>query len=331
MRLDTDGLFFTYMTDIHLSALPPGRRVGNYRKSILNKIRFIQEWNNRLGGVCLCGGDFFHIKKPLSRANPKGLINDAIDILSGFNTGKILGVVGNHDVEYDRMDTLDNQPLGVLAHAGVYEILSEPTLFEDKNGLTVEVVPFHSDEDIQVLQNILEMDKALRKTKRPDYRIGIAHAMARPGGAQAMHGQPIIGYNLLEDIDFDAFLWGHDHSRVEPTEVGICTHFHPGSLSRAALSHDEVEQPIMALGLQFSSEGWGFKEREIPVEALEVAFRTGDKAVQKADESTDYKAFIQDVTSSIGELEVSDPIEIIRSLCAEDPKLESLVMEVCEF
>jgi DNA repair exonuclease SbcCD nuclease subunit len=327
VRIDSEGLFFTYMTDMHLSAIPPGRRTGDYRGAILKKIETIQEWTNRLNGVCLCGGDVFHIKKPMSKANPKGLITEVIDLFGGFNTGKVWGVVGNHDIEFDRHDTLNNQPLGVLCHAGVYEPIRASEFFTDRDGLVVEVVGFDYADDMTMLDEILAYPP---RSEGVDYRIGIAHAMARPGGAQNMFGSPIIGYDLLEDIDFDVFLWGHDHSRVEPTEVGICTHFHPGSLARAALAQDEVERPIMALGLKFDKAGWGFKERELTVEPLEIAFRTGDKKVLEANKGTEYKAFISQVTTDIGEINVSDPIEIIKELCGDDQELVDLIMQVCD-
>jgi len=215
----------------------------------------------------------------------------------------------------------------VLAAAEAFEILWEPKIFEEA-GVRVEVVPFHTGPELDVLDRILRTPP---RAKGVDYRIGIAHAMARPGGVQEMHGQAIIGYDLLEDIDFDVFLWGHDHSRVEPKEVGACTHFHPGSMARAALSGDEVDRPVTLLGLKFTSEGWGFKETEIPVQPTEVVFRTADKGVEKASEGSEIKGFLQGMQESIGSIEIADPLKILDELCKEDPKLKALVLELCEY
>jgi hypothetical protein len=193
--------------------------------------------------------------------------------------------------------------------------------------MVVEILGFDTGNELDVLDKILKTPK---RDDGVDYRIGMAHAMARPGGVQEMHGHPIIGYDLLEDIDFDCFLWGHDHSRVEPTEVGICTHFHPGSLSRAALSQDEVDRKVTVLGLKFTEDGWGFKEREVPTTPLEAAFRVADKKIQKANESTEVQGFVSEMSDSIGSIEVSDPRAVIEGLCGDDTKLKELILDVCE-
>lgn len=326
VQLETDDLFLSFITDIHLSDRAPGRRMDDYRTAIINKIKVAQEWTNRMGGVCLCGGDVFHIKNPSSLSNSNELINEAIDVFGGFNTGKVYGIVGNHDIQYDRFDTLDNQPLGVLIHAGVYDAMPYQMIVRSKSGLMVEVCGFWYEDELSLLEKL----NSGRPKRLCDYRIGMAHAMARPGGVQEMHGHPIIGYDLLEGIDFDCFLWGHDHSRVEPTEVGNCTHFHPGSLSRAALSQDEVDRPVTILGLKFTEEGWGFKEREVPTTPLDAAFRTADKKVNRVGDSSEVQGFIQGMSSSIGSIEVSDPRAVIEELCGKDQKLLDICMEVCE-
>ena len=320
-----DEIFFTFFTDAHFSARPPGRRVGDYQASLMNKLKFIREWTNTKGGSCLFGGDLLHIKTPGSFCNTKSLLRELIEELSSFKDGKLYGVVGNHDVQYDRLDTLKDQPLGVLEAAGVFEILNTNRFH--LGNIDVEVVGFHTGEELDVLQKILDTPK---RDEGITYRIGVAHAMARPGGVQDHFGHPVIGYDLLEDIDFDVFLWGHDHSRVEPTEVGSCTHFHPGSMARAALSKEETDRPVTVLGLRFTEDGWGFREVEIPVEPLKIAFRTADKDISKIQDGTEVQGFLQEVKDSIGTIETQDPLRIIEELCGVDEKLKALVMELAE-
>jgi predicted phosphodiesterase len=320
---------FAFITDLHLSAHPPGRRVDDYETAIINKLATVREWTQNRNSICLCGGDVLHIKSPFSKANSNRMLNRVIDLFKGFNTGKVYGIVGNHDIQFDRHDTFDHQPLGILAHAGAYEVLEGSTIFEDPNGLRVEVVPFHYEDDMVLLQRILNTPK---RANGVDYRIGMAHAMARPGGAQSHFGNPIIGYDLLEDIDFDVFLWGHDHSHVEDTEVGKCLHIHPGSLARAALASDEVDRDIYAVGLRFvDSESWGILKKPLPTAPLEVAFRVADKDIVKASETTEVKGFVKELGARLGSIATIDAIEVIEELCGTDIPLKDTVTELCEF
>jgi DNA repair exonuclease SbcCD nuclease subunit len=320
---------FVFVTDLHLSALAPGRRVDDYEEALFVKLKAVQDWAHRRGAICLCGGDVFHIKSPLSKGNSNLMINRAIDLFGGFPSGKVYGIVGNHDIQFDRHDTLDQQPLGILVHAGVYDILQDSVIFKDVNGLQVEVVGFHYEEEMALLQRILGTPS---RPEGVDYRIGIAHAMARPGGAQSHFGHPIIGYDLLEDVDFDCILWGHDHSFVEDTEVGKCLHVHPGSLARAALSSDETDREVHAVGLKFrDAEEWGLLKKKLPVTPLEIAFRTQDREILKADESTEVQGFVRDMGQRLGTIATVDALAVLEDLTKDDKQLQELVKDLCDF
>jgi DNA repair exonuclease SbcCD nuclease subunit len=332
IQLNTPEIFFTFFTDVHLSDRPPGRRMGNYREEILAKLRFMQEWTNSKNGIGLCGGDVFHSKSPISPSNPTNLITETMDILKGFNHGHVWGIVGNHDVQWDRIETLPNQPLGLLQHGGAYEVMNEPTTFLSNTGFSVQIVPFHFGPEVDVLARILDMDAQLKEGPQPNFRIGMAHAMARKGGAQSLFGHPIIGYDLLEGIGFDAFLWGHDHSFIPPTEIGQCLHLHPGSFARAAFSSDEAERDVLALGLRFESEeAWGVISKKVPSSSLEIAFRTGDIRVRDVEESGEVLEFVRGIGSKLGTIGVVDALKVVEELCSDDPEMNTLIHELCDF
>lgn len=333
VRVPAKTLYMAYVTDIHFSDRPPGRRADDYRKAIMGKMRFVKDWlqeqaqaHGTSDGVCLCGGDVFHIKSPLSPANSNDLISEVMGLFKSFPNGGLYGIVGNHDLQFDNYSTLPNQPLGVLEAGHAYHILHRPTLFIPQEGPTVEVWPFHYSSDMETLEAIL---KAGQEPRVGHYRVGIAHGMARPGGAQSMYGHPIIGYDLMEGIDFDLMLWGHDHSYVKTQLVGECYHVHPGSLSRASLSSDETDRDVLVVGFGFG-EDLSISHKKVPCLPLEAAFRVADVGVAKVSNES-AKAVGEEITT-IGEFQLVDALEVLEELCGEDQALKSLVInDLCEY
>ena len=135
-----------YSSDWHFSDTPPGRRKDDYRNALLNKIAFIRDIVEKLNGAGLCGGDVFHHKVPRHAGNSIRLIIDLMGALRRFPQGCVYGSVGNHDLSWDRMDSLPRQPLGLLIAVGAYHDLNrEPVVFtnaDESVNVSVETFPF---------------------------------------------------------------------------------------------------------------------------------------------------------------------------------------------
>jgi hypothetical protein len=319
-----------WSTDWHLTDIPPARRKDDYRNAILAKIEFIRDLVEKLNGAGLCGGDVFHYKIPKHAGNSIRLIIDLMHALRKFPQGKVFGSIGNHDLSWDRMDTLPRQPLGLLIAVGAYHDLNtEPVIFtnaDDTVRVSVETFPF-AEGDVTI-QNIKNADP---RQPHVDHRIGIVHAYGHPGDAGSMFGTRTIGYNELTGTDFDILLWGHDHSRHETVEVGGCTHINLGSLARAAFTYDEVERPVCAAILSFEPSGaFKYGEKEIPVKPLQIAFAAADKGVEQVAKSDDITSFFADMDAAVQGIEVNDPKVVIKELCAGDINLENLILELCD-
>src|SRR5271166_2874959 len=239
IQLPYDDLSFVYTTDWHASDKPIGRRRDNYKEAILDKIRFQAELTWKVNGIGLSGADVFHYKKPDHPCNSVSLIIDILRVLRSFPTGTVYGGVGNHDLWFDRMDSLPTQPLGLLMATGAYhDLTKEPILFTNQTssfGVLIEAFPYEHN-------GLVTLDRILNAEPRPPlakYRVGIVHQYGWPGGRGDFWGAPKIGYNEVADCDYDFLLWGHDHSRKETMTVGNTTHINLGSLARAALPTDE--------------------------------------------------------------------------------------------
>lgn len=318
-----------WSSDWHLTEVPPARRRDDYRNAVLGKINFIRELVTKINGAGLCGGDVFHYKQPRHAGNAFRLIIDLYHALRSFPQGCVYGSIGNHDISFDRMDSLPHQPLGLLTASGVYHNLNtEPIAFVNEDHsikVTVETFPYLSHG--RALQAILGASPRLPGVTA---RVGIVHAYGHPGDAGSLFGETTIGYNQLADADFDFLLWGHDHSRKETETVGNVTHVNLGSLARAALVYDEVERPVVATILSWSANGFAYKEVEIPVTPLEIAFQTADKGMDKVDKSPEMEEFFAGMDESMAGMEITDARTVLTELCASEPKLMALIMELCE-
>jgi len=321
---------FVWTTDWHFTDVPPGRRHDDYRLALLDKLAYVRNIVEKMHGVALCGGDVFHHKKPSHPGNSLRLIIELIAALRRFPYEKVFGAVGNHDISFDRMDSLPRQPLGLLMAVGAYHDLNkEAMIFTNQDeSIKVQVETFPYAEGAETIQNILTAGPRQPGVK---HRIGIVHAYGHPGDAGDMFGTRTIGYNELKGNDFDVLLWGHDHSRHGVDEVGKTTHVNLGSLARAAFSYDELDRPVVAAILSFQPDGtWQYGEKPIPVKPIDQVFAAADKGVETVAKSEEIKEFFADMDETVSGIEINDPREVIKELCKDDPKLESLILEVCD-
>lgn len=318
-----------WSTDWHLTAVPPGRRKDDYQSAILSKIQFIRDLVVKINGAGLCGGDVFHYKQPRHAGNAIGLIVKLYHALRSFPQGCIYGSIGNHDLSFDRMDSLSHQPLGLLIASGVYHDLNvQPVVFLNQDEtikITVETFPY---KDKGLTKN--DILNAPPRLPNVTARVGVVHGFGHPGGAGNLFGEPTIGYDELRGADFDYLLWGHDHSRKETETVGNITHVNLGSLARAALNYDEVERPVVATILSWSASGFAYKEVKIPVTPLEIAFQTADKGMEAVDKSPEMEEFFAGMDEAMAGMEITDARAVVHELCKDDPKMEAKIMELCE-
>jgi DNA repair exonuclease SbcCD nuclease subunit len=321
-----DTLNLVWITDIHLADRPPGRRSEAYRQHIFDKLAQVSEICREHNALCLVGGDVFHIKAPKSPSNSLDLIREAIEVFGKFPGGKVYGCIGNHDIQFDRMDTLPQSPLGILIESGVYVPLNGDPLI-------LEMPSFNVQMDTWDFAEQEETYRALKLSgPRPDgvdYRIGIVHASGCSGDSKEFFSTSIIGYNQLRKLDYDIMLWGHDHTRTETETCGNITHVNLGSIARAALSEDETDRPVSAVLLRLTPEGARIKEIPLRVVPLDQAFRIEDKRVLDVRDTSEMKAFFSELSESVDEIESSDPITVVEALCKDDPKLCAHVKEKC--
>ena len=340
-------------TDVHLAAKPIGRRRGSYMMEILSKLRWTAALATKIQGVGICGGDLFHIKNHRSDSNTHELLTATAGVFQQFPKGKVFGVVGNHDVTGDNLDTVPLQPIGALIQAGVYQSLGygvdrgvaengEPwntfsngvrsVIFEAGNGLRVRVDGFDYVDGPELLTDI----KLVANTVDPNdgtwnYRVAVVHGFNQPGKSGLMFDKDFaLGWDDLDDLGYDAFFWGHDHIRkgIHQSSKGVY-HVQVGSLARAAFSKDETDRPVTVAVISCSKDGLLVAEREIPVRPLELAFHTADLVVEKVDRRSDVVTFLADLDKHASAVDTDNPMEALLVL-TQEPAIITTITEVCE-
>lgn len=329
---------FVCLKDIHAAATAPGRRRGSYGDEILAKLRWAGELATQIHGNVLCAGDLFHFKNPQHAGNDIAYVTKLMEALAAYPSSTMFGVIGNHDVRADNMQTLPGQPLGNLIQALVYHRLSTCSLIfegQDQDGrkVRVRVDGYDYEPDARV---IMEAMQTASPDDTCDYRLAVAHAFGGPGKTQPMFGETAIGFDDLTTTPYDAFLWGHDHKPKGVIQVGKQWHLYLGSLSRAALSADEADRPVTVPILSFSSEGIKVLERECPVTPLELAFHTATLEVEKASDRSDVQeqraattAFLADLQGQAEAAETDNPLELLHTL-TQDADVIKKLCDVCD-
>jgi hypothetical protein len=137
---------FLFNTDLHFAPRAPGRRQGSYLQDLTVKYQQVNEQARQLDAHQILGGDVFHLKDP--EKAPHWFIVQLAQLFREAHSG-ITTATGNHDITFDRLNTLPGQPLGVLTASQVLYNLTPYTPnidgkdplykeFQGKNG-TVEV------------------------------------------------------------------------------------------------------------------------------------------------------------------------------------------------
>lgn len=107
--------------DIHLADRPPSIRTESYCDDIFAKLeQTVEIAIERDLDHVVWAGDVFHVKAPTRTSHR--IVQRAADIVKAYDRPLWI-VPGNHDVQHDRLESLDGQPLGVLFKAGAFPLI----------------------------------------------------------------------------------------------------------------------------------------------------------------------------------------------------------------
>lgn len=183
-------LGFVFRTDVHASEHSPESWKGDYPAEIWSSLEQIGELARHFrANAVLDGGDFFHVKAPTQ--NSHRLVAKAALIHQVYPC-PVYCIEGNHDIKHNNLETLPDQPLGVLYNSGVFHHLRNHRFVDGELEVRVVGVPYSPFRTLADLQGI--------RKKGNEVLIAIVHALAGenpPSTVEEFFGEPVFRYEQL--------------------------------------------------------------------------------------------------------------------------------------
>jgi hypothetical protein len=171
--------------------------------------------------------------------------------------------------------------------------------------VTIVGVPF---PDAEKWENFARAAEARLKECKEGRALLMAHCFATPQGG-SYFGQPIHPYGLFNDLPFDVFHFGHDHSDHGVAQMGDKQFINIGSISRGSLAMDDLKrEPKIAL-VEFG-DTVTVKQIKLRVTAASEIFDLALKA-QKDREKSEVEAFVGQLQD---DLRVAGPVSFAARL-----------------
>jgi exonuclease SbcD len=251
------------INDPHLADRPPSMRVEGYADHILAKLQFTTTIDS---DIVIFSGDVWNLKAPTRTSH--ALVQRMCDIIRAYNRPVYI-VVGNHDMQHDRLESLDKQPLGVLFKAGAIML---DAAVQTPAG-PVFGVPWLSDWR-------RELPLYMKPWKHSKATLMVAHAPLVPAG----ENRP---YEVIDAHDWAALMerpghvaYGHMHDPEGVFHVNKSLFVNEGALARGTLNEASLmRKPAVTL---YDSEpeepGVIFRRIEVPHLPAEKVFRVAEKS-----------------------------------------------------
>lgn len=322
--------------DIHVSDKAPVNATESYTDDIISMLHWVADYaaENDIDAVVWLG-DVFHHKAP--GRNSHSLVQRMIDVVQ-YHAKKnvpLWCVVGNHDIQNDRLDSLPNQPLGVLFKAGLRRLEGwHPELPIFGIGWRQDWVTREESawEAFDLWRSALGLDEDSSPPSLEGPALALTHAPVYPpkeaesklfelvpcggptGISAAMGG---VGY----------FNHGHIHSNEGIWEVDGVTYANLGAISRGSLAEYNLERPIQVAVWDPES---GFEVVDVPHKPASEVFKIAEAEEKKA-ERLSLDEFLSDIGSTtLAISSTGSAIEHIRTRKDVPPRVKQTAIEILE-
>lgn len=226
--------------DIHLADKPPSIRTDEYADQILEKLTQTVDIAKQREVDCVVWvGDVFHVKAPARTSH--ALVQKTVDVVRAYEKPVFI-VPGNHDMQYDRLDSLHKQPLGVLYKAGALPLVGPATAYGQN--FDMFGIPWLYDWK-------KDLPKVMRRWTESGTNLIVGHAPLLPPGKMA----PFEYIDVQDFVNMmgrdGSVFYGHMHDNhgvyhVEnPHHVRFCNF---GAISRGSLHESSLSRkPAVAI------------------------------------------------------------------------------------
>ncbi len=223
---------FTIITanDIHISDNGPRSRTDDFKKTMLDKIDQMGMACRKLNAdAAIIAGDLFNLKNPAK--NSHNLNRELIKIFQKFSC-PIYMIEGNHDLSADRLESISEQPLGVLFADGTLIQLRHEIIEKDNVKISLVGIPFTEDIDLSNL-NLPDKGDCITQICALHIYAGLKSTM--------LFKNKIYGYDEIGELPSDIFVIGHYHIDQGIYKQNGKYFINIGSMSRGAISEDDID------------------------------------------------------------------------------------------
>lgn len=313
--------------DIHLNDRPPSLRTESYTDDILAKLKSTVAAAHLLYGngaldCVVWAGDVFHTKAPHRTSH--SLVQRVLEIGSEYPVPWLI-VPGNHDMQHDRLDSLDTQPLGTLFKAG-----AAVPLVGGHPDLPIFGIPFLQDwTDLKDYLADFRKFSSFSTGEGGDGYLVVTHAPIMPPGIT-------VPYEYIEAEEWatlqswGACYYGHIHERHGSYMAGSVIFCNQGALSRGSLHESDLRRDP-AITYYDSEQLYQTKFKKVPIphrpitEVMKLTeHEEGEAKTERLDEFLDRIG-----STTLEALSIEGVLEHLRTLELK-PQTETIVRECLE-
>lgn len=326
---------FSLIGDMHLDA-EPSTRVDNFETTKEEKVKEVLEIEKKEGvKLRITTGDFFNkgivsdekltkiftlwksvnskrtftteteIEKLISDVvNGEKTIEEVKKIIDENKTIPMVGVIGNHDLIGNAIESYPKTSLSFLEKSGFLTIATKenPIYIKDKDGFTVAITGSNYNHDIDGDdKSAYIVDKKLG-----DFHIHVVHGMLMDKSYGKKFKHTIIS-EVAPKTKADLTINGHDHIGYELTEINGKYFVNPGALFRLKADKSEINRKPKILILDISKNGF-----KVETKYLKTA-KSGDLVLsrEKIELKEKKEETIEEIKSIINKMGVKKGIDII--------------------
>lgn len=265
--------------DIHFSATSPSSRIDDYPNTIIEKMNWIRQYCslNGIQDVFLLGDVFHTVNQPTK------YVNKIVDLFYSFKRKGITvyTIIGNHDVPKEKIDLVEDTPLGTLLNAGlVLHLKKEHFLVPTVVGVDYGKRPEKAENNTSILLG--------------------HHFYNNPFGKE--HDN--ITKEDVASLGYRMVILGHDHNVYPVEDVNGCKVVRFGALSRGTSHYHHLLRSIQILDLNL--ETFRFKTVEVPHLPSDKVFANEALEKYKKETSVTLSSFRETLSNLVHQLSVSE-------------------------
>ncbi len=309
---------YVLVGDVHATERPPSSCTDSYLDDLLDLLRQVVVLTESASGLVIAG-DLFHHKAP-SRTSHR-LVMQLLEVLA---RAKCLAYVvpGNHDVQHDRLDSIDDtQPLGVLLHSDVVSLL---------DGWADDVlygVPWQQHWTDAAVYEELGRYRRDRDKNELLYTLVVTHAPLYPPGRELSFEHYPAAKFAAAMGNVGSVFYGHVHEPHGVYEVDGVTFCNNGALSRGSLHEYNLTREVCAT--VWDSKTGLFERVPLKAKPASEVFRLQEKQ-QVTDMQGRLDEFLEQISSAqLDVVSVERVMEHVRGMGLGQP-VEALIEELVE-